>query len=220
MQERASSEDENATMIRVALADDHPLLRAGVISLLSTEPDIIVVGEASDGEEAIALYAKSRPDILILDLQMPNLTGIDVISKVLKESPRARIIVLTTYAGDAQATRALRLGVIGYILKTSVGDELVKAIRTVYNGRKFLSPEVAREIATHFEDQSLTPRERDVLTLAADGNSNKQISAKLSLSEDTVKGYMRLIFAKLGASDRTHAVTLAMRRGIIDIKKE
>lgn len=206
--------------VRIALVDDHPFLRDGVRALISAESDMEVIGEAGDGVEAIDLYRSKRPDVMILDLQMPRLSGTEVIGQIIGEYPRARIIVLTTYTGDAQAIRALRMGATGYLLKTSVRTELVDAVRAVHAGRRYLSPEVAQEIAMHFEDHSLTPREKDVLELAADGNSNKQIGARLSLSEDTVKGYMRLIFAKLGASDRTHAVTLAIRRGIIDVRKD
>ncbi|WP_239987375.1 response regulator [Sphingosinithalassobacter portus] len=203
--------------IRIAVVDDHPLLREGVQAVIDGQADMTLVGEAGTGIEAIALYRETRPDILLIDLQMPDLDGVSAIARIREEFPAARIIVLTTYSGDARALQALRAGASGYLLKSSLRRELLDAVRSVHSGGKHLNAEVASEIALHMEDQRLTPRERDVIELVAQGNSNKQIAARLSLSEDTIKGHMKAIFAKLGALDRTHAVMLAARRGIIEI---
>ncbi len=203
--------------IRILIADDHPFLREGVVAVLSGQPDMTVVGEAEDGQEAIALYRALQPDILLIDLQMPVLDGLEALRRIRSEFPEARIIVLTTYAGDVQAVQALQAGAAGYLLKNSLRNELLDAVRAVYRGSRHLTAVIAAEIASHLSDPGLSPREISVLTLAAQGNSNKQIASRLQLSEDTIKGYMKSVFLKLGVSDRTHAVTLAVRRGIIAI---
>src|SRR5258707_4700579 len=177
-----------------------------------------VVAEASNGREALEQFRKHHPDITLMDLQMPEMSGIDAISAIRGEFPDARIIVLTTYAGDFQVSRALKAGVRGYLLKGMLRQELLETIRAVHAGQKRLSAEVAAEIAEHAADNVLTPREMDVLRSIAEGNSNKEIAGKLSLSEETVKGHVKNILAKLGASDRTHAVTIGLKRGIIELQ--
>ncbi|MBO9723738.1 MAG: response regulator transcription factor [Novosphingobium sp.] len=203
--------------IRIVVADDHPLIRRGVRAVLSMVADVLVVGEAEDGAQAVALYRTLLPDLILLDLQMPKVDGIEAIEQIRQEFPQARILVLTTYSGDAQALRALRAGAQGYILKSNLHDELIEAIQSVHEGREFLSAEIISQIARHQGNQQLTDRERSVLTLAATGNSNKRIASSLEISEETVKGYMKIILSKLDAVDRTHAVTIALRRGMIDL---
>lgn len=204
-------------LIRVLVVDDHPLLREGVCAVIETQSDLSIVAEADSGEEALRLYDRHRPDVVLMDLQMPGMGGVAAITALRKSHPAARIIVLTTYAGDAQAMSALRAGAAGYLLKSSLRNELLDTIRSVHAGGKYLSAGIATEIALHLAEDLLTNRECEVLTLAASGNSNKQIAARLGLSEDTIKGYMKVIYAKLGAADRTHAVTIAARRGIIEL---
>jgi DNA-binding NarL/FixJ family response regulator len=203
--------------IRIVVADDHPLIRRGVRAVLSMVADVLVVGEAEDGAQAVELYRTLLPDLILLDLQMPNVDGIEAIEQIRQEFPQAKILVLTTYSGDAQALRALRAGALGYILKSNLHDELIEAIQSVHGGREFLSAEIISQIARHQGNQQLTDRERSVLTLAAAGNSNKRIASSLEISEETVKGYMKIILSKLDAVDRTHAVTIALRRGMIDL---
>ena len=197
------------------IVDDHPFLREGVKAVIETQEDLAVVAEAESGEQALALYPTHLPDIVLMDLQMPGIGGVDTIAAMRSNWPQARIVVLTTYSGDAQALRALRAGAAGYLLKNTLRKELLDTIRSVHAGGKHLNAQVASSIAFHVIEDALTDREIGVLSLAASGNSNKQIAAKLTVSEETVKGHMKLIFAKLGASDRTHAVTIAARRGII-----
>jgi DNA-binding NarL/FixJ family response regulator len=197
--------------------DDHPIVRDGIARLIATQSDLELVGEASDGREALEEFRKHCPDVTLMDLQMPTMSGIDSIGAIRGEFPEARIVVLTTYAGDAQVTRALKAGAFGYLLKGSLRKELLETIRAVYAGQKRVSSEVATEIAEHATDSFLTAREIGVLKLIAAGNANKEIAAQLSVSEESVKGYVKGILAKLGANDRTHAVTIGLKRGIIDL---
>lgn len=203
--------------IRILIADDHAFLRAGVRAVIETQPGLIVVAEAENGVEAIARYREHRPDVVLMDLQMPEMNGVDAITAIRAEWPDARIVVLTTYAGDAQALRALRAGAAGYLLKNSLRNELIETIRSVRRGGKHLNAQVATGIALHVIGDALTERETAVLSLAANGNSNRLIANRLGVSEVTVKGYMKTIFSKLSASDRTHAVTIAAKRGIIEL---
>ena len=197
--------------------DDHPLLREGIAALVGNQTDMRLVAEASNGREAIELFRTHRPDITLMDLQMPEMSGIDAMISIRGEFPDARIIVLTTHAGDVQVSRALKAGARAYLLKGSLRKELLDTIRAVHAGQKRLSSEVAAEIAEHATDDALTPREIDVLRLVAAGNPNKEIAAQLSLTEETVKSHIRNILAKLGANDRTHAVAIGLKRGIIDL---
>ena len=204
-------------MIRVLAVDDHPLLREGIAALIGSEEDMELVGEASNGREAVDLFRKYQPDITLMDLQMPEMNGIDAIGAIRGEFPDARIIVLTTHPGDSLVSRALKAGARAYLLKGMLRKELSETIRAVHAGQKRMSSEVAAEIAEHATDNALTPREIDVLRLVAAGNANKEIGARLSLTEVTVKSHVQNILAKLGANDRTHAVTIALKRGIIDL---
>ncbi|HVO89121.1 MAG TPA: response regulator transcription factor [Casimicrobiaceae bacterium] len=197
--------------------DDHPIVRQGIVSLLGVQPDMAVVAEASNGREAIQAFRTHRPDITLMDLQMPEMGGLDAISALRAEFPDARIIVLTTYAGDAQALRALQAGARGYLLKNALHKELVDTIRAVHAGKKALSPDVSFELAEHATDDVLTPAEVRVLRLIAQGNANKEIARALSLSEETVKGQVRNILSKLDAKDRTHAAMIGLKRGIIEL---
>jgi DNA-binding NarL/FixJ family response regulator len=201
----------------VLAVDDHPLLREGIAALIGSEEDMELVGEASNGREALDLFRKYQPDITLMDLRMPEMNGIDAIGAIRGEFPDARIIVLTTHPGDVQVSRALKAGARGYLLKGMLRKELSETIRAVHAGHKRLSSEAAAEIAEHAIDDALTPREIDVLRLVAAGNANKEIGAQLSLTEVTVKTHVKNILAKLGANDRTHAVTIALKRGIIDL---
>jgi DNA-binding NarL/FixJ family response regulator len=203
--------------IRILTVDDHPVLREGIAALVAAEPDMIVVAEAGNGREAIELYRVHRPDITLMDLQMPLMSGTEAIAAIRVDFPNARIIVLSTYSGDAQAVRALRAGASGYLLKSMVRKELAETIRSVHAGRKRIPPEVAIKMAEHHSDDSLTEREIEILQQVAAGNANKMIADNFSISEQTVKAHMRSILSKLGANDRTHAVTIALQRGIIEI---
>jgi DNA-binding NarL/FixJ family response regulator len=197
--------------------DDHPLLRDGISALIGNQADMELVAEASNGREALELFRKHRPDIALMDLQMPEMNGVDAIGAIRAEFPDARIIMLTTHAGDVQVSRALKAGARGYLLKGLLRKELLETIRAVYAGHKRVSSEVAAEIAEHATDDALTPREIDVLRLVARGNANKTIADQLSLTEETVKSHIRSILAKLAANDRTHAVAIGLKRGIIDL---
>jgi DNA-binding NarL/FixJ family response regulator len=203
--------------IRVLCVDDHPLFRKGIAALIEAEPGIDLVGEASNGREGVHQFRTLRPDVALIDLQMPEMSGIDAVIAIRGEFPNARIIVLTTYSGDAQVLRALKAGAQGYVLKDSCHKELLGAIRAVHSGKKALSPEVSHQLADHATDETLTPAEIAVLRLIAAGNANKQIAAQLFITEDTVKSRVKNILAKLGANDRTHAATIGLKRGIIEL---
>ncbi|WP_165184516.1 response regulator [Caulobacter soli] len=203
--------------IRVLVVDDHPMLREGVAAVLALQPDMVLIGEAENGAEAVARHRELRPDVTLMDLQMPGMSGLEAIEAIRAEFPAARIVVLTTYAGDVQALRALKAGATGYLLKSTLRRELLDTIRNVHAGRRHLHPEIAHEIAVHAIDEALSEREIHVLRLVAAGRANKQIAWDLSLSEDTVKAHLKSIFAKLDVADRTHAVTVAARRGVIEI---
>jgi DNA-binding NarL/FixJ family response regulator len=207
----------NPSSIRVLTVDDHALLREGIAALVNAESDMKIVAEATNGQEAIEKFRLHRPDVTLMDLQMPALNGIEAIIGIRSEFPNARVIVLTTYAGDVQVLRALKAGARGYILKGHVRRELLDTIRAVYAGQKRIPPEVAAELAEHAADDDLTVREIDVLRLIATGNANKEIAVQLSIAEDTVKSHVTNILAKLGANDRTHAVTIGLKRGIIEL---
>jgi DNA-binding NarL/FixJ family response regulator len=204
-------------VIRVLTVDDHPLLREGIAVLISTQSDMQLIGEASNGREALEQFRNHLPDITLMDLQMPELCGIDAISTIRGEFPDARIIVLTTHPGDFRVSRALRAGARAYLLKSVMREDLWETIRAVHAGQKRLSAEIAAEIAEHSTDNILTAREIGVLRLIAGGNANKEIARGLSVSEQTVKVHVRNILSKLGVNDRTHAVTVGLKRGIIDL---
>lgn len=206
----------SAQPIRVLTVDDHPLLRAGISASINTQPGMTVVGEAADGEEAVNAYRTHRPDVTLMDLRLPKQNGIEAIGAIRREFPAARIIVLTTYGGDVQAVKAFKAGASGYLLKSMLRTELIDTIRLVHAGHRRVPPEIASEMAEHAGEDHLTGREVDVLESIAAGNSNKLIADCLSVSEHTVKGHVRNILSKLGASDRTHAVMIALRRGIIE----
>jgi two-component system, NarL family, response regulator len=202
-------------LIRILAVDDHPLLRKGIAALVNAEADMKLVAEASNGEEAVESFRLHRPDVTLMDLQLPGLNGIGAIDRILSEFPDARIIVLTTYTGDAQVLRALRAGARAYILKGHVHRELLETIHTVHAGRKRIPPDIATELAEHATDDELSSREIEVLRLIATGNSNKEIANRLSIGEATVKSHVSKILSKLGANDRAHAVTIGLTRGII-----
>jgi DNA-binding NarL/FixJ family response regulator len=205
------------TPIRVLAVDDHPLIREGIAALIANQRDIELVAEASSGREAVEKFRSVRPEVTLMDLQMPEMSGIDAITAIRGEFPTARIIVLTTYEGDALAERALKAGAQAYVLKGLIGQDLMETIRVVHAGSKRISPDVAMQLASHAGESGLSAREIEVLSLVAAGQSNKIIAAQLFISEATAKGHVKNILAKLGANDRTHAVTLALRRGIIQL---
>jgi two-component system, NarL family, response regulator len=203
-------------MIRILAVDDHALLRKGLAAVVNAEPDMKLVAEASNGEDAIEKFRIHHPDIVLMDIQMPGLNGIEATNRILSEFPDARIIVLTTYRGDVQVLRALRAGARAYLLKGH-DRELIETIHAVYAGRKIIPPEIAAELAEHATDEALSEREVDVLRLIAAGNSNKQIADQLFVAEATIKSRVTNLMSKLGASDRSHAVTIALKRGIIEL---
>jgi len=203
--------------IRVMAVDDHPLMMAGIVGEINAQPDMRVVAEASDGDEALALFQKHRPDVTLMDIRMPRVHGIAAISSIRQHFPQARIIVLTTSSGDVQAVRAFKAGAVGYLLKNLLRTELTETIRLVHNGHKRIPPEIAQQIAEHAADDSITTRELDVLRGVANGNSNKIIACNLNISEHTVKNHLKSILSKLNASDRTHAVMIALKRGFLDM---
>jgi DNA-binding NarL/FixJ family response regulator len=204
-------------IIRVMAVDDHPLMMAGIVGEINAQADMRVVAEAADGDAAIALFRKHRPDVTLMDIRMPKVDGIAAIASIRQQFPHARIVVLTTSAGDVQAVRAFKAGAVGYLLKNLLRTELVETIRLVHTGHKRIPPEIAQEIAEHAADDSITTRELDVLRGVAKGNSNKIIASDLKISEYTVKNHLKSILSKLNASDRTHAVMIALKRGLLDM---
>jgi DNA-binding NarL/FixJ family response regulator len=203
--------------IRILCVDDHPLLRAGIVALVDGQPDMEVVAECSNGREAVQVHRALKPDVTVMDLQMPEMSGHDAIVAIRSEFPNARVIVLTTYTGDAQAVRAIQAGASAYLLKNEVHRDLLSTIRAVLSGKKTVSPQISFELAEHSADDALTAAEINVLRLIAAGNSNKAIADQLSITEDTVKSRVKNILSKLSANDRTHAAMIGIKRGIIDL---
>lgn len=209
--------DTASDAIRILIVDDHPVLREGVAAILETQEDMVVVGEACDGADAVSRFRELQPDVTLMDLQMPVMDGVEAINAIRAAYPEARILVLTTYEGDVQAVRALKAGATGYLLKSSLRTELVNAIYDVHRGRRHIHRVVADEIALHVANEQVSEREMAILRLIAIGMANKQIASKLGLAEETIKAHLKTIFAKLGVADRTHAVTVAAKRGIIKL---
>jgi len=209
--------ENDPRQIRILIADDHPLLRQGMSSVIQTEKDLSLVGEASDGREAVELFLHHRPDLTLMDLRMPRMDGVEATAAIRAQCSDARIVMLTTFEGDAHALRALKAGASGYLLKSMIRTSLLDAIRTVMAGHRFIPVEIAAELAAHVTDEALSVRELEVLNCVAAGNSNRRVAAKLTLSEDTVKTHMKSILSKLKANDRTHAVTIGVKRGIIEL---
>jgi len=207
----------DGSRIEVLSVDDHPVVRGGVAGLIGIQPDMMLVGEASDGREAIQKFRTLRPDVTLMDLQMPEMNGLDALIAIRSEFPDAKVIVLTTYSGDVQIIRALKAGAQAYLLKSTLHKELLDTIRAVHAGKKTLSPEVSYQVAEHAADDSLTPAEVSVLRLIARGNANKQIADLLSVTEETVKSRVKCILSKLDANDRTHAAMIGLRRGIFEL---
>lgn len=206
-----------AHIIRVMAVDDHPLMMAGIAGEINAQPDMRIVAEACDGDEALRQFRKHHPDVTLMDIRMPKVSGIAAIAEIRHEFPRARIVVLTTAAGDIQAVRAFKAGAVGYLLKNLLRTELVETIRLVHRGQKRVPPEIAQQIAEHAADDSITDRELDVLRGVASGNANKIIASELNISEHTVKNHLKSILSKLDASDRTHAVMIALKRGFLEM---
>jgi DNA-binding NarL/FixJ family response regulator len=204
-----------ASPIRILAVDDHALLREGIAALVNSQPDMTLIAEAANGREAVEQFRKHRPDVTLMDLQMPEMNGLDAMIAIRGEFPLARIVVLTTYKGDVEVLRALKAGARGYLLKNLLRRELLETIRAVHAGEKRIPPEIAAQLADHAADDDLTSREIEVLRLIASGNANKAVAARLSISEETVKGHVKNILSKLAANDRTHAVTIGLKRGII-----
>ncbi len=205
------------SIIRILSADDHPILLDGIASVIEGQEDMELVAETTNGREAVEACLRLQPDITLMDVQMPGMNGIEATIEIRRAWPEARIVVLTTYKGDIQARRALEAGAAGYLLKSMLRRELIDTIRNVHAGNRHIPAAIAMELAGHMDDNELSPREFEVLRLVALGNSNKRVALELKVTEDTIKAHMRGVLAKLGASDRTHAVTLALRRGIIDL---
>jgi DNA-binding NarL/FixJ family response regulator len=206
-----------SSKIRILAVDDHPVVRQGIAGLIAVQPDMVLVGEASNGREAIQQFRTHHPEVTLMDLQMPEMNGLDALIAIRNEFPDAKVIVLTTYAGDVQILRALKAGAQAYLLKNTLHKELLETIRAVHAGKKTLSPEVSYQVAEHAADDSLTPAEIAVLRLIAAGNANKQIADQLSITEETVKSRVKNILSKLGANDRTHAAMIGLKRGIIEL---
>jgi two-component system, NarL family, response regulator len=206
-----------SSQIRILAVDDHPIVRQGITGLVGIQPDMILVGEASNGREAIQQFRMHHPDVTLMDLQMPQMNGLDALIAIRNEFPDARVIVLTTYVGDVQILRALKAGAQAYLLKNTLHKELMETIRAVHAGKKTLSPEASYQIAEHATDDTLTPAEILVLRLIAAGNANKEIADQLSITEETVKSRVKSILSKLGANDRTHAAAIGLKRGIIEL---
>ena len=208
---------DRSSPIRILAIDDHPVVRQGIAGLVDVQPDMTVIAQGSNGRDAINLFRTHRPDVTLMDIQMPEMNGLDALIAIRSEFPDAKLIMLTTYEGDAHILRALKAGAQGYLLKNTLHSDLLQTIRAVHTGRRSLSPEVSFQVAEHMSDQALTPAEVVVLRLIAEGNANKEIADRLAITEDTVKGRVKSILAKLDANDRTHAAIIGLRRGIIEL---